>query len=354
MSKNKLSNNQKRRVQTNHEQRRKLTSQSFNKMTAENESFPTNTLFGDAHEGLVISRYGKLADVEDQLGHIYRCNIRRTLPSIVTGDCVVWRASLDRQTNGIIEAVHERKTEFVRPDFYDGVKTVAANVDQIIIVSAVVPELSLNIIDRYLVACEMMRIKPIIILNKVDLLSSDERQRIVDKLAIYQDIGYQILLVSKQSSEGISELGTLLQNHVSIFVGQSGVGKSSLINLFLSEQLQPANIGEISQTSRLGQHTTTTARLYHLSEGGSIIDSPGVREFGLWHLDPAQVSHGFIEFAPYLGRCQFRDCTHLNDPGCALQQAVSQNKISASRFDNYHRILQSMADILAKSNRHYK
>jgi ribosome biogenesis GTPase / thiamine phosphate phosphatase len=353
VSKNKLSKNQKRRVQANHEQRRKLTSQALHKELTEKDVAPPDTLFGDAHEGLVISRYGKLADVEDRLGHIHRCNIRRTLPSLVTGDRVVWRPSLDGHTNGIIEAVQERKTEFMRPDFYDGVKTVAANVDQIIIVSAVVPELSLNIIDRYLVACETMRIKPIIVLNKVDLLSTDQRQRMADKLAIYQDIGYQTLFVSKQTGEGIAELRTRLQDHVSIFVGQSGVGKSSLINLFLPERLQPANIGEISQASRLGQHTTTTAKLYHLVEGGSIIDSPGVREFGLWHLEPAQISQGFIEFAPYLGTCQFRDCTHQHDPGCALQQAVGQNKISATRFENYHRILQSMAEILAKSHRHY-
>lgn len=342
VAKNQLSKNQKRRVAAKHQQRL--------------ETKPDENLsnFSSPRDGVVISRFGKSADVEDNARHIYRCSIRRTLPSLVTGDKVVWRESLEPNTNGIIEAVHTRHSELVRPDFYDGVKPVAANVDQIVIISAVLPELSLNIIDRYLVACEVTDIEPIIVLNKIDLLGNDQRAEVEKQLTIYTNIGYQVLYVSCQNHQGITALQAVLQNKISILVGQSGVGKSSIINLLLPHQLQSAITGNISELSGLGQHTTTSTRLYHLPNGGDIIDSPGIREFGLWHLEPEQVISGFKEFDDYLGGCQFRDCNHLDTPGCLLQQAVRDGKISPSRLDNYHRILQTMKEVKARTNKSYK
>lgn len=342
VAKNQLSKNQKRRVAAKHQQRL--------------ETKPDENLsnFSSPRDGVVISRFGKSADVEDNARHIYRCSIRRTLPSLVTGDKVVWRESLEPNTNGIIEAVHTRHSELVRPDFYDGVKPVAANVDQIVIISAVLPELSLNIIDRYLVACEVTNIEPIIVLNKIDLLSDEQRAEVEKQLTIYTNIGYQVLYVSCQNHQGITALQAVLQNKISILVGQSGVGKSSIINLLLPHQLQSAITGNISELSGLGQHTTTSTRLYHLPNGGDIIDSPGIREFGLWHLEPEQVISGFKEFDDYLGGCQFRDCNHLDTPGCLLQQAVRDGKISPSRLDNYHRILQTMKEVKARTNKSYK
>ncbi|WP_334325158.1 small ribosomal subunit biogenesis GTPase RsgA [Gilliamella apicola] len=342
MAKNQLSKNQKRRVAAKHQQRL--------------ETKPDENLsnFSSPRDGVVISRFGKSADVEDNARHIYRCSIRRTLPSLVTGDKVVWRESLEPNTNGIIEAVHTRHSELVRPDFYDGVKPVAANVDQIVIISAVLPELSLNIIDRYLVACEVTNIEPIIVLNKIDLLSDEQRAEVEKQLTIYTNIGYQVLYVSCQNHQGIAALQAVLQNKISILVGQSGVGKSSIINLLLPHQLQSAITGNISELSGLGQHTTTSTRLYHLPNGGDIIDSPGIREFGLWHLEPEQVISGFKEFDDYLGGCQFRDCNHLDTPGCLLQQAVRDSKIAPSRLDNYHRILQTMKEVKARTNKSYK
>lgn len=342
VAKNQLSKNQKRRVAAKHQQRL--------------ETKPDENLsnFSSPRDGVVISRFGKSADVEDNARHIYRCSIRRTLPSLVTGDKVVWRESLEPNTNGIIEAVHTRHSELVRPDFYDGVKPVAANVDQIVIISAVLPELSLNIIDRYLVACEVTNIEPIIVLNKIDLLSDEQRAEVEKQLTIYTNIGYQVLYVSCQNHQGIAALQAVLQNKISILVGQSGVGKSSIINLLLPHQLQSAITGNISELSGLGQHTTTSTRLYHLPNGGDIIDSPGIREFGLWHLEPEQVISGFKEFDDYLGGCQFRDCNHLDTPGCLLQQAVRNSKIAPSRLDNYHRILQTMKEVKARTNKSYK
>lgn len=342
VAKNKLSQNQKRRVAAKHQQR--LTTQQDENLS--NFSLPRN--------GVVISRFGKSADVEDSSGQIFRCSIRRTLPSLVTGDKVVWRESLEPNTNGIIEAVHPRHSELVRPDFYDGVKPVAANIDQIVIISAVLPELSFNIIDRYLVACEATNIKPIIVLNKIDLLSEEQRAEVENQLAIYTEIGYSVVLVSCQNEQGITLLQEALQNKISILVGQSGVGKSSIINLLLPHQSQSVITGEVSELSGLGQHTTTSTRLYHLPNGGDIIDSPGIREFGLWHLEPEQVINGFKEFDVYLGGCQFRDCNHLNTPGCLLQQAVKEGKIAPSRLENYHRILHTMQEVKAKTNKSYK
>lgn len=309
--------------------------------------------FSSPRDGVVVSRFGKSADVEDNAGIIYRCSIRRTLPSLVTGDKVLWRESLEPNTNGIIEAVHPRHSELVRPDFYDGVKPVAANVDQIVIISAVLPELSFNIIDRYLVACEATKIKPIIVLNKIDLLDKQKKQEIEQQFLIYTKIGYQVLFVSCQSQQGIESLQKVLDGKISILVGQSGVGKSSIINLLLPHN-QATLTGEVSEISGLGQHTTTSTRLYHLPNGGDIIDSPGIREFGLWHLEPEQVIAGFVEFDDYLGGCQFRDCNHLDTPGCLLQKAVAQGAIAPSRLDNYHRILQSMREVKAKTNKSYK
>ena len=139
-----------------------------------------------------------------------------------------------------------------------------------------------------------------------------------------------------------------VKDRISVFVGQSGVGKSSLVNALMPEAA--VLTGEVSELSGLGQHTTTTARLYHFASGGCLIDSPGIREFALWHLDAERVAWCFVEFRRYLGGCRFRDCTHGEDPGCLIRAAVEQGEISAERYENFHRILASMAE--ARSGRH--
>lgn len=299
--------------------------------------------FAAPETGLVLSRFGQHADIEDSLGLVTRCNMRRSVASLVTGDKVVWRRALQATggIDGVIDAVEERHSVLLRPDFYDGLKPVAANIDLMIIVSAILPALSLNIIDRYLVAAEMTGIKPLLVINKVDLLDDTELSAVAQQLNLYRQLGYAYVLVSAKTAMGMPELLDYLHSGTSIFVGQSGVGKSSLMN-----SLMPgleAQTQEVSANSGLGQHTTTVSRLYHLPEGGDLIDSPGIREFALWHLSAEEVTRGFTEFTPWLGRCKFRDCKHVSDPGCAIMHAVETGDVSQARYDSYLKILASMA-----------
>lgn len=337
MAKNKLSKSQRRRVQANHQRR----------LTPGQLPEPDDSLFGERQQGRVVSRMGLQADVLSEAGMVFRCHIRRTISSLVAGDLVVWRATKQAGENGgIVEAVHPRDSELTRPDYYDGVKPIAANIDQVVIVSAMLPALSLNMIDRYLVACVSLEIEPLIVVNKIDLLDEPDRQELERQMRLYVTLGYRVLLVSGVTQTGKAALEQALTGRISIFAGQSGVGKSSLLNML--QVNVPVATGSVSAVSGLGQHTTTSARLYFLPSGGEVIDSPGVREFGLWHLKTLQVMQGFVEFSPYVQQCKYRDCHHDNDPGCAVRAAVERGDIAGSRFENYHRILASVAQVKAR------
>ena len=346
LSKRKLTQNQKRRIQSNNEK-----ALHRHQRREKKEIEWQDDMLGESQDGIVVTRYSVHADVENAQGEIFRCNLRRTLSSLVVGDRVVWRQGNQQLqgVSGVIEAIKPRQNEIKRPDYYDGLKVIAANIDRIIIVSAVLPTLSLNIIDRYLVICETANIPAVIVVNKVDLLTDEARKEVEEQLKIYEKIGYQTMMISAMSGENMEKLTALFNNSTSILVGQSGVGKSSLINHILPEV--NAHVGDISENSGLGQHTTTSSRLYHLNQGGNLIDSPGIREFGLWHLEQDQITKGYREFQYFLGTCKFRDCKHLNDPGCALREAVEQGKIHSVRFDNYHRLIASLNE--TKSQRYF-
>lgn len=334
----KLSKSQTRRIKANQSKR---IAKAKKEQAAEVEI--DDSLLGPQAFAQVITRYGQHADIENQDGDIIRCNIRRTVTSLVCGDNVIWRPYNNADDfGGVIEAVEPRKTKFVRPDFYDGLKPVAANIDQIFIVSALLPDLTTNIIDRYLVAVEQLDIEPIIVINKMDLLSDDNRELVNHCIELYQKIGYTVVTISAKNEQGVDQVYQQLANKTSVFVGQSGVGKSSLVNAILPE----VNIltKQVSDNSRLGQHTTTASRLYRLDNKGAVIDSPGVREFAMWHLENDEILNGFIEFRPFLTQCKFRDCKHDNDPGCAVKQAIADGHISEQRFASYQRIKQTVAE----------
>jgi len=226
---------------------------------------------------------------------------------------------------------------------YGTLRPIAANIDYIVLVVAPYPEPHANLIDRYLVAAESVGITPLILLNKTDLIDSSNEAAIEELLSIYPTIGYQVMKVSTKNAEGINPLKTLLKDKTSVFVGQSGVGKSSLINALLPGV--DLKVGELSAAKAKGIHTTTTAKLFHFPTGGDLIDSPGIREFGLWHMEREHVAEGFIEFRPFLGHCKFRDCSHQQEPECAILAGVNEGKISQRRLESFEMIANSLGDL---------
>ena len=295
-------------------------------------------------EGLIIAHYGTQVVVEpksEQGGYrgapAKRCHLRANLGSLVTGDKVIWR---DREPMGVVVARLDRSSELCRPDPYGDLKTVAANIDRIIIVVAPYPEPHANLIDRYLVAAETQNIRPIILLNKVDRVDEHNQQYIDDLISPYRTLGYDVLLTSVDDAESLNGLRRYLLNLTCVFVGQSGVGKSSLINALLPDV--NTRVGELSALTQKGRHTTTTAYLFHFPQGGHLIDSPGIREFGLWHMRRDQLLNGFIEFRPFIGHCRFRDCKHDLEPGCAIQTAIEQGRISEQRMASFLHILATL------------
>lgn len=297
---------------------------------------------GPEQTGLVIAHFGVQVEVEAddgaEAGQVFRCHLRANLPALVTGDRVVWRAG--NQGIGVIVAQLPRSTELCRPDSRGQLKPVAANVDLIVIVFAPAPEPHANLIDRYLVAAEHAGIRPLLLLNKADLIDEQNAPALNALLAVYRQLGYPLLEVSAHHGNGMQQLQTMLDGHISVFVGQSGVGKSSLVNSLLPDV--QTRVGELSEWSGQGQHTTTTARLYHFPGGGELIDSPGIREFGLVHVSRDDVEAGFIEFADLLGTCRFRDCKHDREPGCALLKALEDGRIQQQRMNSYRSIIASL------------
>jgi len=291
-------------------------------------------------KGIVIAAYRRYTLIEDSNKNLFQCQQRKSVGQIVCGDKVLWQKE-DEET-GVITSIQERHSILQRPDINGNLRIIASNIDQVFIVIAHKPELNEGLIDRYLVAAENSHLNPVILLNKIDLFDEELFSKLKQRLQLYQDIGYTVIYTSAKQENGLNSLTGLLKDNNNIFVGQSGVGKSSLINTLLKSD---ARIGEISEATGKGKHTTTTAYLYPLKDNtGHIIDSPGVREFGLVKLSEKDVTEGFKEFEPYIGYCKFRNCAHKNEPGCALLEAVEDKKITQQRWKSYKRILESLND----------
>lgn len=334
MGKRKLTRRQAWRVNKIQEERRKRAAARDDRAE---EALGSGEL-GVEREGLVAAHYGTQVLIEHE-GARQRCHLRANLESLVTGDEVIWRPG---DPYGVVVARQPRQSELLRPDTMGNLKPVAANVDQILIVIAPAPEPHANLIDRYLVAAENVDIEPVILLNKSDRIDDDNRTSLAELLAPYPNLGYRVLEASCKTQDGLAALLDTLAGRISVFVGQSGVGKSSLVNALLPDA--NTRVGELSEARDKGTHTTTTAELFHLPDGGSLIDSPGIREFGLWHMEREQIERGFREFQPLLGLCKFRDCKHQQEPGCALLAAVEAGEISQRRMESYRHILGQQQD----------
>lgn len=342
MSQRKLNRRQEWRAEKIQKERQARSNKKERNLSRQEQSGELSS----EQQGLIICRYSKHFEVEalegDDQGAVHHCVARTNLGTLVAGDKVVWRAGADQ--TGVIESRLERSTILERPDNFGNLKAVAANINQMLIVIACEPVPQPNLIDRYLVAAELMNIRPVIVFNKADLITDDNAEGFEDLLQRYQALGYQTVKIisSRHQQSDLSNLPELVDQRTSIVVGQSGVGKSSFINTLLPEA--HLEVGELSHASGEGTHTTTKAKLFHLPCGGQLIDSPGIRDFSLWHIDISQLQQGFVEIAALLGRCRFRNCRHELEPGCAILGAVDDGRIGPERFSSYERTKEAILD----------
>jgi ribosome biogenesis GTPase len=337
MAKRKLNRRQKWRIEKVQEERNKRADR---RAEVAEETIDEGQL-GPEQTGLITAHFGTQVEIEilvgEQQGERRRAHLRANLPALVTGDRVTWRPG---NPTGVVVACHDRRSELCRPNNRGELRPVAANVDYIVIVVAPYPTPYANLIDRYLVAAEHSGITPILALNKIDLIDDGNREQLDELVSLYPTIGYQLVYTSAKSEDGLDELKTKLTDSTCVFVGQSGVGKSSLINALLPGMNIP--VGGLSESTQKGKHTTTTAKLFHFPSGGDLIDSPGIREFGLWHMDEDDIAEGFSDIRPFLGYCRFRDCKHQSEPNCALLEAVAAGKITQRRMDSFRHLLSSL------------
>jgi ribosome biogenesis GTPase len=286
--------------------------------------------------GRVVCCYGLDNLVQTDDGQRFRCKVRRLLKSlsmdersvVATGDRVWIRPSLNDEA--FIERVEPRHGVLTRAS-RGREHVLVANVDQVVIVIALKePEFKPHLIDRYLASAAQGGIEPIVCLNKSDLVDPAEFQPIV---GYYSQLGIKTLLTSAATGAGVERLRKLLKNRQTVFSGQSGVGKSSLLNAIQPEL--GLRVREVSDVNQKGKHTTTTAELIALDFGGFVVDTPGIRQFELWDIIPEEVEGFFVEFRPYVPLCDFPDCTHTHEEGCAIKKAVALRQMSEQRYFSY-------------------
>ena len=276
-------------------------------------------------KGLVVAAYGKRYGVELNDGHQISCVTRGKKNDLACGDQV--QIKLTDTNEGVVEAFLPRSNLLYRSNAYRS-KMLAANVTQIVIVLATTPSFYEELLNRCLIAAEAAGIRTLIVLNKCDLADNTDALKL---LQLYTDLGYQVLPLS--AKQDISPLKKWLQDNTSVLVGQSGMGKSTIVNALLPDL--NVRTREVSEVLDSGKHTTTAAHLYHLDAHSHLIDSPGLQEFGLSHLSIEQLEHAFVEFRPFLGKCRFQNCRHLKEPDCAISQAVADGKVSSERLAYY-------------------
>lgn len=280
-----------------------------------------------SHPGLIVAAYGKRYNVELPDGRILSCVTRGKKVDNAAGDRVT--VTLTANNEGVIEKTAERTTLLYRSNSYKS-KVLAANVTQILIVLATQPSFYEDLLNRCLVAAEAAGIRAVILLNKCDF----PNPQALHKLEQYAALGYLTLQLNARQS--VEALKPLLAGHTSVLVGQSGMGKSTIINSLLPEARSKTQ--EISTTLDSGKHTTTATHLYHLDQDSAIIDSPGLQEFGLYHINETELEYAFVEFRPFIGHCKFNNCTHTHEPDCAILKAVQAGSIPRERLQIFQQI----------------
>ena len=298
----------------------------------------------DSFSGIVVRSTVSWYEVLHE-GERYQCRIRgklrlkgvRSTNPVVVGDVV--RVEADEQGGYVISAIEPRRNYIIRraSNLSKESHIIAANLDQaLLVVTLFSPETATEFIDRFLVTCEAYKVPVTILLAKIDL--ARQRPEAVEEFhAIYESAGYRIIEVSATEGEGVNEVRELLRGKTTLLSGNSGVGKSTLVAAV--EPGLDIRTGEISESFHKGKHTTTFSTMYPIGQGGYIIDTPGIKGFGLIEIDDKELWHYFPEMIATAGECRFYNCTHTHEPGCAVVEAVKEGRISYSRYESYLKIL---------------
>lgn len=281
-------------------------------------------------KGIVISNKSNLYQVELNNNEIYTCNIRGKIKlddlTPVAGDIVGIDIIDENNKDGVIEKIYNRNTYVKRPKM--------ANISQIIlVVSMKLPKPDLELLDKQLVYAEYLKIKPIIVLNKIDL---EQKEKIEHIFNLYTNIGYIVIQTNAKKGIGLEEIKKYLKNNITAFSGNSGVGKSTLLNNIIGRKEE--NEGCISNKNKRGKNTTTQVNLYKIYENSYIADTPGFSTFEINEIEKNQLANYFIEFRPYIDKCEYVNCNHIKEENCGIKEAIKQKKISIERFERYCKI----------------
>jgi ribosome biogenesis GTPase len=298
--------------------------------------------------GLIVRNTGSWYTVKTDDGQLFDCKVKgtfrlkgiRSTNPVAVGDRVTITPSPDGQT-ALIEDIEDRRNYIIRKasNLSKQSHIIAANVDMAALVATIAhPETSTTFIDRFLASAEAYRVPVLLIFNKTDLYNEEELRQMHELVSLYKSIGYKCLTCSAEKGNGIDELQAELMGKTTLLSGNSGVGKSTLLNLLVPDA--EAKTAEISAAHDAGMHTTTFSQMFFLHQGGALIDTPGIKGFGTFDMEREEVSHYFREIFKTSADCRFGNCTHTHEPGCAVLQAVAEGKIAESRFNSYLSMLE--------------